>query len=203
MRLNGLWCTVLNFLSTFQMEVKTFDCCAGSDWYMWTSIRIIGTCWFNSPVLDVIEQDAEPQNCSGFAGRHLAWQPPPSVYEWIIVSRFGQKLEMFVCIYCTLSVTSSYPFYPHHCSTQSDTLNVTSELFWQGRKSTVISSNMQICNVSVQNHQAGHGLAVKRHQLAELWGGPPGGSGVTLQHWPARWQVERGFLHWVYVDCMS
>ena len=31
-------------------------------------------------------------NCSWCAGRHLAWQP--SVYVWITVSRFGQKLQL-------------------------------------------------------------------------------------------------------------
>ena len=30
-------------------------------------------------------------NCSWCAGRHPAWQPPPSVYGWMTLSRFGHK----------------------------------------------------------------------------------------------------------------
>ena len=43
-------------------------------------------------------------NCSWRAGRHLTWQPPPSVYEWIKIneSPFGQK--------CLLNLLSRLPF---------------------------------------------------------------------------------------------
>ena len=38
--------------------------------------------WFDSPGLQsVLGQDTDPPNCFLCAGRHLAWQPPPSVYE--------------------------------------------------------------------------------------------------------------------------
>ena len=39
--------------------------------------------WFDSPGLHVevsLGKDAEPQTAPD-AGRHLAWKPPPSVYE--------------------------------------------------------------------------------------------------------------------------
>ena len=46
--------------------------------------RLIGrllVLFFWSACQSVLGQDAEPQNCSWCAGRHLEWQPPPSVYE--------------------------------------------------------------------------------------------------------------------------
>ena len=58
---------------------------------------------FNSPGLHVHLQDTEPQTAPWCAGWHLAWQPPPSVYEcvyvWVTVSRFQQKCLLNVnCI---------------------------------------------------------------------------------------------------------